>query len=281
MIEKTIVNERIKKHKIKEYIAKTLGRSKYSFVEIKKTPLGEKVIIHTTRPGLVVGRGGANILSLTSRLSKRFKLENPQIEVSEIEQPDMHPMSIAERIVSHFDRFGTRGFKMIGYRELRGVMESGALGAEIVITGRGVPSSRSKSWRFQQGYLKKSGDVSESAVLRAKTVANLRSGTVGVNVNILPADLVLPDSITLKKLPEEEKKEVKPTKEKVEDKKSEKTTKKAKKPMGKEKSKKVATKKAEVTKENKVKTKTKTTTAKKDENITKKSAKKTVAKKKA
>jgi len=88
MIEKIFIRERVKNNQIQEYIAQVIGRSKYSFVEVKKTPLGEKIIIHTTRPGLVVGRSGANVISLTTKLKKRFKLENPQVEVSEIETQD-------------------------------------------------------------------------------------------------------------------------------------------------------------------------------------------------
>ena len=199
MIEKTIIKDRVKQKRIQEYIADVIGQSKYSYAEIKKTPLGEQIIIHTTRPGLVVGRSGSNIVSLTSRLKKKFKLENPQVEVAEILNPNTNPRSVAEKIVSHFDRFGTKGFKMIGYRELENIMHAGALGAEIVISGRGVPSSRSKTWRFQAGYLKKSGNISESYVKRAITAANLRSGSVGIRVSILPADVKLPDKITLKR----------------------------------------------------------------------------------
>ena len=230
MIEKIFIRERVKNNQIQEYIAQVIGRSKYSFVEVKKTPLGEKIIIHTTRPGLVVGRSGANVISLTTKLKKRFKLENPQVEVSEIENPNANPRSVAERIVSHFDRYGTAGFKMIGHRELENIMNAGALGAEIVISGRGVPSSRSRTWRFQAGHLKKSGDISETYVKRAKTAANLRSGTVGIRVSILPSDVILPDRVRIKeepkkeieqaKTPEKEEKKVKPAKKKTEKKKT-------------------------------------------------------------
>jgi small subunit ribosomal protein S3 len=229
MIGKKLVNERVVYNQMQEYIAEVVGRSKYSFAEIKKTPLGEKIVIHTTRPGLVVGRSGANIVALTSKLKRKFKLENPQIEVMEIENPNTNPRSVAERIVSHFDRFGTRGFKMIGYRELENTMEAGALGAEIVISGRGVPSSRSKTWRFQAGYLKKSGDVAESMVMKAKTAANLRSGTVGIQVSILPSDIVLPDSIKILKHAEPNGKEIKVVEENTEEKTEKKKTTKKKK----------------------------------------------------
>src|SRR3989344_6099841 len=67
--------------------------------------------------------------------------------------------------------------------------------AEIVIGGRGVPSSRARSWRFLAGHLKKSGDISENHMKRAIAVAHLKSGSVGVKVSILTADIKLPDDI--------------------------------------------------------------------------------------
>ena len=54
MIEKSIIKEKIKQNQIQDYIAEIIGRSKYSFAEIKKTPLGEKIIIYASRPGLIV-----------------------------------------------------------------------------------------------------------------------------------------------------------------------------------------------------------------------------------
>jgi len=198
MIEKTIVKKNIREYLIQEYIARELPKACYSKIDLKKTPLGEKVIIHTARPGLVVGRKGANIQKLTETLKNKFKMENPQVEVAEIENPNLDPKSIAEYIVSSFERFGPKRFKSLGYNSLQKIMDAGAQGAEIVITGRGVPSSRSKRWRFSAGHIKKSGNVSENLTKRALVVAELKSGAVGVNVSILTPDIQLPDQITFK-----------------------------------------------------------------------------------
>jgi len=222
MIEKTIVKKNIKEYLIQEYVSKELPKACYSKIELRKTPLGEKIIIHTSRPGLVVGRKGSNIQKLTGTLKNKFEMENPQVEVAEIDNPNLDPKSVAEYIVSSFERFGPKRFKSLGYGSLQKVMDAGAQGAEIVITGRGVPSSRSKMWRFSAGHLKKSGDISENKIKRALVVAELKSGAVGIKVNILTPDIQLPDKIKFKKeeIKPTEKKETKTKDEKKESKKN-------------------------------------------------------------
>ena len=242
MIERQIVSKKLKEFQITEYIANVLDKPGYSHTEIQRTPLGEKVIIYTSRPGLIVGRKGSNIKELTEILKTKFGMENPQIEVSEIDNPNLNPLSVAKHIVHTFERFGPSRFKFLGYKMLQDIMDAGALGAEIVISGRGVPSQRSKTWRFTAGYLKKSGDISENYVSKSVAVAHLKSGAVGVKVFILTPDIKLPDDIKIHALIKEEKKvEITPVKEEVveekeEEPKEEKKEKKEKKKPAKKKS---------------------------------------------
>ncbi len=207
MIEKQIIKQNVKENQIKEFIYSFLNRASYSHTDIQRTPMGEKIIIYTSKPGLVVGSRGSNIQNLTKLLKEKFNMENPQIEVSEIENPSLNAQSIAKRIVLLFERFGPKRFKSIGYRILEEIIKAGALGAEIVISGRGVPSTRAKTWRFSAGYLKKSGDIAQNKVLKAYSVANLRSGSIGIKVSILHPDTQLPDKVEIKKISLEELKE--------------------------------------------------------------------------
>lgn len=250
MIERKFVAGKLKELQIQNFMAKQIGKGKYSYFEIKKTPLGEKVVIHTSRPGLVVGKKGENINLLTQALKNRFKLENPQIEVVEVENADLDAQTMAEHIVNILERFGPKRFKSVGYKTLQRIIDAGAMGAEIIIGGRGVPSSRARSWRFYAGYLKKSGDISESLVLKGQSVANLKSGSVGIKVKIMLPDTPLPDKIKINE-PEteiqveevvetEEKEEKKETKKKV---KKKATKKKAVKKKTVKKAKKKETKK--------------------------------------
>ena len=218
MIEKKFTSEKLREFQVQEYIALTLGKAGHNRVEIKRTPLGEKIIVYTTRPGLVVGRKGENIKRLTVVLKKKFKMENPQIEIGEIENPLLDAGAVADRIVYTFERFGTKRFKYVGYDTLTRILEAGAIGAEIVISGK-VPGARSKSWRFSAGHLKKSGDIAENYVLKTKVVAHLKVGSIGIKVTILPPTIILPDSIKIKEeeKPEIEVEELKETPEELEE----------------------------------------------------------------
>ena len=209
MIEKQIVAQKVKELMIKEYIEEKMGKAGYSHTEIKKTPLGEKIIIFTSKPGLIVGRKGENIKELTEVLKSKFKLENPQIEVAEIENPYFDAFAVARRISNTMESFGPRNFKSLGYKLLDEIMRSGAAGAEILMSGRGIPSSRAKSWRFSAGFMKKSGDIAETKVKKGLAVAHLRSGAIGIKVHILTPDVILPDKLIFVKA-EEKKVEIKP-----------------------------------------------------------------------
>jgi len=206
MIEKNFVSHNLKEFKIQEFIINEIGTAGYSHIEIQKTPLGEKVIIYTSRPGLMVGRKGENIKKLTEVLKTRFKMENPQIEIADVDNPSLNPQAVAERVVYVLERFGPKRFKATGYKALQQMMDGGATGAEIVISGK-IPSSRSRTWRFYAGYLKKSGDISESFVKKCKTTAHLKSGAVGIKVSILTPDVELPDKIIEKTIKMEEVKD--------------------------------------------------------------------------
>jgi len=208
MIERKFVTEKIKEFRIQEYVRGSLKNAGLSHIKVQKTPLGEKIIVYTSRPGLVVGRKGQNIKQLTKVLKKEFELENPQIEISEVENIGLNASIMAENIATYLEKFGTKNFKGIGHKIMTRVMDSGALGVEIILSGK-IPSSRAKSWRFYSGYLRKCGDVSIEGVHRAYAVAQLKSGIVGIKLAIMPPDIKLPDSIQLLEEKEEVIEEVK------------------------------------------------------------------------
>lgn len=198
LIERKFVNQNIKEFEIKEYVRNNLQRVGLSDVKLQRTPLGEKIIISTSRPGLVVGRSGTNITKLTRELKEVFKLENPQIEIDEVTSIGLDANIIAEMIANSLERFGISRFKGIAHKAMSDVLSAGAFGIEILIAGK-VPSARAKTWRFYQGYLKKCGDIAVSKIKVAYAAAQLKSGTVGVKVSIMTPDTVLPDKIKLKK----------------------------------------------------------------------------------
>ena len=196
MIERKFVAQKIKEFQIQEYITQNLKNVGHSHTKMVKTPLGEKIIIFTSRPGLIVGKKGQNIKQLTKTLKKRFDLENPQIEISEVENPNLDAHIVAEKIVSALEKFGSEKFKAISHKIMGDVMKTGALGIEITISGK-VPSARAKSWRFYTGYLKKCGDIAIVGVKKSNDQAQLKTGIIGVKVRIMPPDVKLPDDIKI------------------------------------------------------------------------------------
>ena len=195
MEEKNVVKFKKDEFAVKEFIKNSVGRGKVSKVKIEYTPVGEKIIISTHKTGLVIGRGGERIEELTRILKTKFKLENPHLEIEEIRHPEFDAQITADEIALGLERFGPLRFKVIAYRTLQKIIDAKALGAEIRLSGK-LPGARAKSWRFAQGYLKKTGE-SANVVDRAQSRAETRPGTVGVKVGILPPDAILKDKVII------------------------------------------------------------------------------------
>jgi len=209
MEEKNVVKFKKEEFAIREYVRDSLGKGKVSKVKIEYTPIGEKIIIATNRPGMIIGKGGEKIKELTRILKRRFGLENPNIEIDEIKKPEFDAQFMADDIALSIERFGPLKFKVIAYRTLQKIMGARALGAEIRLSGK-LPGARAKTWRFAQGYMIKTGD-SAKVVDKAQAVAQTRPGTIGVKVSILSPEAVLTDKIVideefLKRIKENEQK---------------------------------------------------------------------------
>jgi small subunit ribosomal protein S3 len=195
MEEKKFVKFKEEELGIKEYIKRSLGKGRISDVLIEYTPVGEKIIVATNRPGLVIGRKGEKINELTTTLKRRFKLDNPNIEVRDIENSDLDAQLVADSIALNLERRGSLKFKLIAYRTLSNVMAAGALGVEFVLSGK-LPSDRARTWRFAQGYLKKTGEPAK-VVDRAIAQSRTQQGVVGIKVSILSPDAHIHDKIVV------------------------------------------------------------------------------------
>ena len=209
MEEKKVVELKKEEFTLREYIKNYLGKGKISKVKIEYTPVGEKIIISTSKPGLVIGRGGEKINGLTKIIKSKFKLENPHIEIDEIKEPEFDARIIADEIALALENSGPLKFKVIAYRTLQRIINAGALGIEIRLNGK-LPGARAKSWRFAQGYLKKVGETAK-VVDRAKAIAQTKPEDVGVKVSIFSPyaklyDKIVIDEDFIKKLKEQNEK---------------------------------------------------------------------------
>ncbi len=259
MIEREFIRSKAKNLSIKEKIASIIPKNAgVGSIIIEKTPISETITIDAVRPGLIIGRRGETIKMITDKIKQKYGLDNPQIKVREITEPNLNARAVARGIASNLERFGSMRYKSVGHRTVTSIMEAGALGTEIILSGK-LPGKRARSWRFSKGYMKKCGQISDIYVDKAIESATLPSGIVGIKVRILRADVQLPDRIKIiepEKLKEEKIEEVKVEKPKVEEKIkpkakkvapekkiAKKETKKKAKPKAKKKAKKSAEKK--------------------------------------
>jgi len=205
-VVKHFVTESIKKTEIDEFLQKKLERAGYGGVTISKTPLGTHMVIYAMRPGLVIGRGGESIKELAGILEEKFQVSNPQISVSEIEIPELNAYVVASRVASALQR-GIH-FRRAGFWALNQVMDAGALGAEIVISGK-LRTERARFEKFRAGYLARCGEPALKYVRRAEVHVQLKPGIFGIRIRIMPPDAVFPDKIQIIEAipPEEEKTE--------------------------------------------------------------------------
>jgi len=191
---KHFIGESVKKAEIDEFLRNELEKAGYGGVSITKTPLGTHIVIHAMRPGLVIGRGGETIKELAKVLEERFQLSNPQISVAEIEIPELNAYVVASRITSALKR-GVH-FRRAGFWALNQIMEAGALGAEIIISGK-LRTDRARYEKFRAGYMPKSGDPPMKYMKKAELHAQLKPGIYGVKVRIMPPEARFPDQVQI------------------------------------------------------------------------------------
>jgi len=195
MEEKKFVGVRKDEYNVKQFVKKMFGKGRVSRVTIEYTPVGERIVVSSHKPGWIIGRKGEKISELTDILKKRFRMENPHVDIDEIAHPEFDAQLVADDIAVTLERFGSSKYKASSYRALSRIKNGGALGAEIVVAGK-LPSDRAKTWRFTFGYLKKTGDASK-LVDRAEAIAQTKQGVVGIKVAILAPGVRMPDQIII------------------------------------------------------------------------------------
>ncbi|MBI2579187.1 MAG: 30S ribosomal protein S3 [Candidatus Aenigmarchaeota archaeon] len=167
---------------LEEFIRGQFKQAKCGKIEVQHTPIVTRIIIYTTTPGLVIGAGGERIRETTEQLRQKFSIENPQIDVQKIDNPDADPHIVAQNIANALET-GVN-YKRLGNFYVEKIMEAGAVGCEIVFSGK-MSGQRSRKERFTAGYLKKAGDPALKDVIKGFAVANPRLGNIGVTVKIM------------------------------------------------------------------------------------------------
>jgi small subunit ribosomal protein S3 len=182
MKEKQFIQKGARKVRLDEFLEEELEGAGYSHSDIVRTPTSTKVVIYAQRPGLVIGRGGSRINELTEDMEEAFDLENPQIEVNEIENGDANAEVVAKSIADWLEKGGHA--KRVGYTYLRRMKEAGVIGAELEITGK-LSGNRGRTEKFSFGYVKRCGNTSKENVAKAYELARTKPGAIGVKVRIM------------------------------------------------------------------------------------------------
>jgi small subunit ribosomal protein S3 len=193
--EHEFIENGLQRTQIDEFFESELSRAGYGGMEVAKTPMGTQIVLKAEKPGMVIGKGGRNIRKITSELEERFDLDDPQIDVQEVDEPDLNAQIVADRLANALERGWY--FRKAGHTTIDRIMDAGALGAEIVLSGK-VTGARSRVEKFNRGYIKHNGEPAETIVDKGKGVAVMKLGTIGVNVKIIPPNAELPDDFAIR-----------------------------------------------------------------------------------
>ncbi len=193
MIERKFVKEGLNRSKLNAYLRLKLRKAGYVGVKLEKTPIMTRLAIRVERPGLVIGRKGSTIKALTEDIQKTFGMDNVQIKVDEVAVPELDAAIMGRRIAASLEK--GMNFRRILHWSIEKIMKSGAIGAEIVVSGKLVgKGGKARTERVSQGYLKKAGDGAKQVDV-AHTQAIKKAGIIGVTVRIVPPDVAFADKV--------------------------------------------------------------------------------------
>ena len=198
-VVKRIIKDSIERVQVDELLAEEYEQAGYGGIQLTKTPLGAQINLFAMRPGRVIGKRGKAIKEASEKLEIELGLPNPQITVIEVEVPELNPTIMASRVANALER-GVH-FRRAVFWSLNRIMESGALGCEIILKGP-LRSARSRFEKVVEGYVPKSGDPALKFVRTATIHVKMKRGVLGVTVNIVAPEAKFPDKVDLTGLPE-------------------------------------------------------------------------------
>ena len=183
---------------VKEFLGKELSSAGVSSIEIQKTPIATRITIAVRRPGLVVGKKGKTIKDISDVLKTIYGIDNPQIEVIEVQNPSLDAILMAEKIGRQLEVKGQA--KSVMRFAVKEIMDAGAVGTEVRCAGKLVgKGGKAKNVAIRKGYLKKSGEEAKKVKVGTFT-AYLKAGAIGVTVKIVLPGTQFSDHIDVSNL---------------------------------------------------------------------------------
>ena len=187
---KNVIKDNYNAMLINDFLREKIKDAGFSQVEISKTPTGTRVVLHVTRPGIVIGRKGTGIKDLTEILEKQFNLKNPQIAVEEIQKPELSPNVMCNRMASHLER-GT-AFRRATMWTMQQIMDNGAMGTQITISGK-LRGDRSAFEKHSAGVLPRAGHHADVVVSEDIVHVETPMGLIGIRIRIARKEKLIPE----------------------------------------------------------------------------------------
>ncbi len=131
--EKEFADFLVEDHKIRDFLKKKLYSAGVSRIEIERASQRVKVILYTAKPGVVIGKGGAEIEKVKNELSKLID-KKVYIDIKEIKRPDRDAQLVAENIALQLEN--RISFRRAMKSTMQRTMRSGALGIKTAVSGR-------------------------------------------------------------------------------------------------------------------------------------------------
>jgi len=186
--KRKFVNDGIFYAELNEFLTRELGEDGYSGVSVRVTPMRTEIIIKATRTQNVLGEKGRRIREITSLIQKRFNFPAENVELYAARVPNRAMCAIAQAESLRYKLLGGLAVRRACYGVLRYIMENGAKGCEIIVSGK-LRAQRAKSMKFKDGYMIKSGDATNHYIDKAVRHIKLKQGVLGIKVAImLPYD---------------------------------------------------------------------------------------------
>ena len=187
---KNVIKDNYNMMLLNDFLRETIKDAGFSKVEISKTPTGTKIILHVTKPGIVIGRKGAGIKLLTEKIQTDFGYKNPQISVEEITKPELSPSVMCNRMAAHIQR-GT-AFRRATMWTMNQIMEAGAMGVQITISGK-LRGDRSAFEKHTQGILPRAGNYAKNVVSEDIVHTKTPMGLIGIKIRIAKKEKLVPE----------------------------------------------------------------------------------------
>jgi small subunit ribosomal protein S3 len=172
--------------KVRDYLRRQLERAAVSRVEIERTRDRLRVDVHTARPGIVIGRRGAEAERLREGLRKITSNPKIQFNIQEIKQPEIDAMLLAQGVADQLT--GRVSFRRAMKRAVQTAMKAGALGVRVQCSGRlgGAEMSRKEWYREGRVPLHTLRADVDYGLAEARTTF----GRIGVKVWIYKGDIL-------------------------------------------------------------------------------------------